>query len=42
LHDTVYHIFAKLYVVVGRIETASYRKCTESAVIRHTMYKISE
>jgi len=31
-----------IYVVVRRIETVSYTKCTKSAVIRHKTLEISE
>jgi len=31
-----------IYVVVGLIVTASYTKCTKSAVIRHKILEISE
>jgi len=30
-----------IYVVVTRIETVSYTKCTKSAVIRHKTLEIS-
>jgi len=39
-----YSIYSQkfIYVVVGRIKTTSYTKCTKSAVIWHKTLEISE